>query len=124
MSNKDYTKYAKASDPIVDDIADVVTEPEVTPEPVVEQEVAPVIEPESKPVDNLPTPADRKLGYVSGCTKLNVRAAAKFDANIICEIHCGTEVEINEEESSGDYYKVCTSSGIEGFCMKTYITVE
>lgn len=117
MSNKDYTKYAKGTGLIVDDIVDVVTEPEATPEPVIEQEAASEVTPE--PVVDV-----CKLGQVSGCAKLNIRSAAKFDSNIICEIPCGTEVEINEEESSGDYYKVCTSSGIEGFCMKTYITIE
>lgn len=128
MSNKDYTKYAKMADNVVEPIPEMVSEPipemvieqpavEVTPEPVFETEPEPVVEPEV-------VIEPRKIGRVYNCAKLNVRAAAKFNSDVICEIPCNTEVEINEDDSTGDYYKICTSSGIEGFCMKTYISVE
>lgn len=121
MSNKDYTKYAKGTSLIVDDIIDIV-EPEATPEATPEAVVEPT--PVAEP-DPIVEPVEvRKIGRVSGCAKLNVRVAGKFNSDVVCEIPSNTEVEIDEEESTVDFYKICTSSGIEGFCMKTYITVE
>jgi hypothetical protein len=38
-------------------------------------------------------------------------------------IEQGAEVAINKEESTAEFYKVCTASGVEGFCMKKFITV-
>lgn len=126
MSHKDYTKYAKGTELIVDDIVDVAEPevevaaepvPEVTPEPVVEPEVVVEVTPEPEPevVETL------KIGRVFGCSRLNVRKAPKFDADVVCEIPVNTEVEIDEDESKGDFYKIYTASGIEGFCMKSYI---
>lgn len=112
--NKDYTKYAKTSDEVVETKTEEVVEstPEVEPvvEPVVEETVTP--EPEV---------VQPKTGRVFGCARLNVREAPKPKANIVCEIPCHTEVEIDEDESTADFYKIHTTSGIEGFCMKTYI---
>ena len=129
MSNKDYTKYAKAGDNAVEPISEVAPEPvfEPIPEMVVEQPTVevtpePIVEPE--PIPEPEVAVNIKVGHVCDCAKLNVRSAAKFNSNVVCEIPCGAEVEINMEESAGDFYKICTASGIEGFCMKTYISVE
>lgn len=65
-----------------------------------------------------------KVGIVTGCSKLNVREEPKTDSAIISEIPCQAEVMIEEAESTEDFYKVCTSFGVEGFCMKKYIVVK
>lgn len=65
-----------------------------------------------------------KVGIVTGCSKLNVREEPKTDSAIISEISCQAEVMIEETESTEDFYKVCTSFGVEGFCMKKYIVVK
>lgn len=62
-------------------------------------------------------------GIVVDCVKLNVRKAPAADAAIICTIPRETEVVISEEESTEEFYKVYTASGIEGFCMKQYISI-
>lgn len=80
---------------------DVVTTPEVTPE-----------EPEMI------------FGAVTDCAKLNVRKAPNANAPIICTIPRNTEVEVFFEESTDEFYKVLTASGIEGFCMAKYIAIE
>lgn len=64
------------------------------------------------------------LGVVADCSKLNVREDPSVDADVVCEIPKRTEVMINDDESTDDFYKVCTDSGIEGFCMKRYIAVR
>lgn len=143
MSNLDYTKYAKIGneapvEPVVEAPAESVTEeivepkPETTAEPISESKVAAKPEPETT-IEPTPEPEviveaeeskiaqTRKTGHVFGCAKLNVRKAPKPKADIVCEIHCHTEVEIDEDESTEDFYKIYTTSGIEGFCMKSYI---
>lgn len=133
MSNKNYKNYNSISstkpveevktEPVevkeevkVEKPAPVVEEvkPEPTPAPVVEQP-KPVVKPEPpKPV----------TGIVSGCAKLNVRKAANKDAEVVAVINEGSEVVINRIKSTVDFYAVCTAAGIEGFCMKKFITVK
>lgn len=64
------------------------------------------------------------MGYVDNCVRLNVRCNPSIDADVIAEIDSGTKLMIDENESTEDFYKVCTESGIEGFCMKQFVTIE
>ena len=64
------------------------------------------------------------LGIVHQCLTLNVREEPDKDSGIVCSIQCLTEVMVDEEESTQDFYKICTASGIEGYCMKKYISVH
>lgn len=90
-------------------------EPVVVETTIKEDDVTPVIvEPEVKPV----------IGIVTGCEKLRVREQANANATVVCEIKVGSEVMIDEEESAGAFYKVCTGAGVEGFCMKDYIVIN
>ena len=125
MSRNDYTKYArenKAEKPEAP-----VVESETIETPIMETES--VIHPEGVfpiPVEEVPevTESPSNLGRVIGCTKLNVRRAPKPRAEVVCEINCGTEVEIDYEASTIDFYKICTASGVEGYCVKTYISAD
>lgn len=110
MSKKDYTKYGKTNE-VVEPVVEAAAEP-VVETPVVE--AVEVVE----PGDCLLLP---KAGRVFNCSRLNVRVAPKPGAAVVCEIPCNTKVEINEAESTDDFYKIYTVSGVEGFCMKTYI---
>lgn len=65
-----------------------------------------------------------KIGVVTGCDKLNVRAEPSITSAILCEISKQTEVIVDEIETINEFYKICTDFGIEGFCMKKYITVQ
>ena len=123
MSNKhrDYTKYAKTQDepamavidsPSFEEAIEPVETAEVV-EPI--EAVEPAIE---TAIETAPAP---KIGRVFGCTSLNVRKAPKTNAVVICTINCHAEVEIDELESTDDFYKICTASGIEGYCMKKFI---
>lgn len=64
------------------------------------------------------------LGIVHQCQTLNVREEPDKDADIVCSIQCLTEVMVDENESTDEFYKICTASGIEGYCMKKYISVH
>lgn len=123
MSNKhrDYTKYAKTQDEPAMAIIDAPSFEEVI-EPADSAEVAEPIEAVEPAIDPaIETAPAPKIGRVFGCTSLNVRKAPKTNAVVICTINCHAEVEIDELESTDDFYKICTASGIEGYCMKKFI---
>ena len=63
-------------------------------------------------------------GKVVNCNLLNIREQASVDANVVCEINKDDEVIINKDESTSDFYKVCTATGIEGYCMKEFIRIR
>ena len=88
---------------IVEQIEEVVVEPEEKTEEAVE--VEPVVK-----------------GKVTDCIKLNVRKGALITSDIREVIEEGAIVEINEKRSTDDWYSICTESGTKGFCMKEYIT--
>lgn len=75
-------------------------------------------------VENEKTNDEVKIGVVSNCNKLNIREEPSLDANIVCEITSTTELMVDENESTEEFYKVFTISGLEGFCMKKFITVQ
>ena len=136
MSNKHYTQYSKFNSEetilinnpeleVEDTVKEKVDEPidgqivipevePIVPEPVVPEPVIPepVVEPEN-----------RKFGKVSNCKKLNIRKLPSRDAEIVSELIEGSEVMIDEKESTALFYKICTEHGIEGFCMKQFIKV-
>lgn len=66
------------------------------------------------------------VGTVTGCVKLNVRKEPKKDADVLCVIDSGKEVTLDtsSEETYEDFYKICTPAGIEGYCMKKFITIK
>lgn len=128
MSNKHYTQYSKfngeetilinnpeleVEEPIEGQIVIPEVEP-IVPEPIVPEPVIPepVVEPEN-----------RKFGKVSNCKKLNIRKLPSRDAEIVSELIEGSEVMIDEKESTALFYKICTEHGIEGYCMKQFIKV-
>jgi len=99
MSKHKYTNYSKMAD----------TKP-VEPE-MVEEVVQPV---ESSTV----------FGIVSGCEALNVRREPNRDSDVLCQEMAGSILAIEPENSTEDWYAVYTEEGIEGFCMKQYITLR
>lgn len=64
------------------------------------------------------------IGIVSNCKKLNIRKSPNKKSEIITEVEVGTELMVDVESSNTNWYSVCTSIGIEGFCMKEYITIQ
>lgn len=64
------------------------------------------------------------IGVVVNCLELNVRELPSKDAKIICVIKCLTEVVVDEDESTDDFYKVYLESGVEGYCMKKFIAIR
>lgn len=64
------------------------------------------------------------VGIVEDCIKLNLRKEASLEADVLTEVLSGSTLLINEEESTDEFYKVCTASGLEGYCMKTFVNIK
>lgn len=68
------------------------------------------------------------IGIVRNCSRLNVRSEANKEAKVLCTINEGDEVDLIEEGSTNEFYKVIVSKSkknkIEGYCMRRYITIK
>lgn len=82
------------------------SEVEVEPEVVVEPEIVETVE-----------------GSVVDCVRLNIRSAPDKSAEVLCVVNAGTLLMVDTILVTRDWYKVCTESGIEGYCMKKYVDI-
>ena len=83
-------------------------------------------EPLDQPVEEAPK-KETKVGIVANCEKLNLRRSPLKDsdgANIITELLPGVAVVIDEDESTPNFYKVTTETGLEGYCMRQFIELS
>jgi hypothetical protein len=60
-------------------------------------------------------------GTVVNCAKLNVREQPSTDADILCVLSAMSEIEIDVNKSTRDWFYVCTAIGVEGYCMQMYV---
>ena len=63
------------------------------------------------------------LGVVTECAKLRVRSTPEIGDNVVCTINFASEVLVDLNKSTEDFYNITTETGIEGFCMKQYINI-
>ncbi len=108
VSEEELNPLAVESEETVAEVFENVIEETINEEPVVEE---PVVVEEVK-------------GYITNCLKLNVRAEADKTAEILCVLEDDAEVIIDLNKSTAEFYKVCTSAGVEGYCMKKFIAVK
>lgn len=87
---------------------------EIMEEPVIETEAETKTETVKAP---------KMYGTVTDCLRLNIRKKPCKEAEVVTLATCLDEVEIDPDASEGEWYAVCTASGIEGFCMKKFISV-
>ena len=126
--NHNYTNYSNKNIANNQEAADAVEEKIVNEEQAVEEKVANesqqnISDPESDIDVAANDETSELIGYVTDCVKLNVREAASKDSNVLCEIILNSKVIVDEENSTDDFYKVTTETGVEGYCMKQYINI-
>ncbi len=80
-------------------------------------EEQPVEEAETEVIEIIKT-----YGVVTDCLRLNVRTEPYKEAEVATVVTCLDEVEIDLDASTDEWYAICTATGIEGFCMKKFIT--
>lgn len=63
-------------------------------------------------------------GVVTDCMRLYVRKEPSADGEVVTVIDCLSKVMVDIDASTDEFYKVCTASGAEGFCMRKYIALK
>ena len=61
---------------------------------------------------------------IANCLRLHIFSEPTTDSEIVCKVRYLTEVEIDLNESTDDFYKVYTAVGAAGFCKKDQITIK
>lgn len=136
MSHKNYSKHFEnetvtetiVEEPVViestAELPEVPTQGYLSVEDVTTEEVTlGEVTTEVVEVESVEEPKKTELiGVVSGCAKLNVRAEASKDSDIVTVISVGTELTI--EDTEDDFYKVCTLDNKTGYCMKKFIVIK
>lgn len=63
------------------------------------------------------------LTGVSNCLRLHIHEESDLKSPIVCKVRYLTELLIDTENSTEEFYKVYTVSGAEGFCEKELVTI-
>lgn len=65
-------------------------------------------------------------GVVSGCEMLNVRKEDNTESDIVTILYKDSivQVDLSEDKETDEFYKVVTSEGVHGYCMKKFITIN
>ena len=116
MGHNNYSKFSKRNNQAPEQHQHTIDVPSYQNEemPVHQHPINPVVE-EVKQLAN---------GRVFDCEQLYVRKEGKKESDVLCIIEKDSEVQINLDESTEEFYKVVTPSGIEGYCMKKFIEVK
>ena len=127
--NKNYSKFSQKKENVnLEEIfpeteaveADAEQEPIMDPVVEAEAEQAQEIVEESQKVEE----AVQTVGFVDNCEHLRVRKESNVDSEELCIISKLSEVVIDLDNSTDYFYKVKTSEGVEGYCMKKFIIVK
>lgn len=57
-------------------------------------------------------------------TKLNIRSMPEVGDNVVTVVNEGTVVMIDCPVADGEWFKIYTEAGVEGYCMKKFVKVS
>lgn len=57
-------------------------------------------------------------------TRLNIRSTPAVADNVVTVVNEGTVVMIDYPVEDGEWFKIYTEAGIEGYCMKKFVKVS
>ena len=89
---------------------------EVTKEVTEQEVIVPSIE---NNVEN-----NEVIGKISGFEKLYVRKEASKDSEPVGIVTDKDDLSIDVARSTDDFYKVITSNGLEGYCVKEFVKID
>lgn len=115
---KDYKNFSKpqtnkVEEELVEELYEKIEEDKTAEEVTVTEE-------QQEETQNQPEPV---YGVVHNCAKLNVRKQPSKDSEIVFVLNEGSEVSIDEENSTEEWYSITHVSGVEGFCMKQFVAM-
>ena len=64
------------------------------------------------------------IGKISGFKKLYVRKEASKDSEPVGIVTDKDDLSIDVARSTDDFYKVITSNGLEGYCVKEFVKID
>ena len=114
--HRNYNNYSK---PTVPEVVKEAEDIELDAAPI--EDVVPEVDPEPE-VEPAP-PAEPKTGIVTA-NKLNIRKLPSPTAEVAVIVDKGAKLMIDPEYETVEWVKVYTASGIEGYCMKKFVTVK
>lgn len=105
----------------VNEVEESINETEETTEEVTEE----VTEPEVI-VPNIEDSVENNevIGKISGFEKLYVRKEANKDSEPVGIVTDKDDLSIDIIHSTDDFYKVITSNGLEGYCVKEFVKID
>ena len=127
--NKNYSKFSQKKENV--NLEEIFPETEAV-EADIEQELImdPIIEAEAEQAQEIVEESQEveeavpTVGFVDNCECLRVRKESNVDSEELCIINKLSEVVIDLDNSTDYFYKVTTSEGVEGYCMKKFITIK
>lgn len=67
---------------------------------------------------------EEMLTGFANCPRLHIHTESDLNSEIVCKVRYLTEVLIDPDSSTEDFYKVYTAIGAEGFCQKDHIILK
>lgn len=64
-----------------------------------------------------------KRAFVN-CLRLHILSEPRADSTVVCKLRYLTEVRVDLDDSTDDFYKIYTAIGAEGYCQKNLLTVK
>lgn len=92
-------------------------------EEVINEEIAPVESEETVEEESTPVVSEL-VGVVSNCERLNIRQAPVVGPNVVEVVNVGSELKIIDSMSNDEWLEVCTAAGINGYCMKKFVSIK
>ena len=105
--NQNIEEVTEVTEETTEEVTEEVTEPEV---------IVPSIE---NNVEN-----NEVIGKISGFEKLYVRKEASKDSEPVGIVTDKDDISIDITHSTDDFYKVITSNGLEGYCVKEFVKID
>ena len=124
MAKHNYSQYSNKNKPANHADKPVVKEKPISPAPEAKTiAVDPVVEPMIETVETVAL-TESVMGIVIGCAKLNIRSEPSAYADVLGVLDAASEIEIDVTNSTNEWVKICTASGLEGYCMRKYIEAQ
>lgn len=138
--NQNIEEVTEVTEPVVEETTEEVvesTEETVEPTEEVEETVEEVTEtteevveePATEPEVIVPSIEDgvennEVIGKLSGFEKLYVRKEASKDSEPVGIVTDKDDISIDLGHSTDTFYKVITSNGLEGYCVKEFVKID
>ena len=119
--NQNIEEVTEVTEETVNEVEESTNETEETTEEVTEEVTEPeVIVPRiENNVEN-----NEVKGKVSGFENLYVRKEASKDSEPVGIVTDKDDILIDVTNSTDDFYKVITSNGLEGYCVKEFVKID